>query len=130
MNLDVITQNANYFFIAAAVLAGLALILLFTRRTRAKVKSRAGQRIGVIEYVEIDQTRRMVLVRRDNAEHLLLIGGAADLVVETAIKTSSAHEQAPRDAEPSLRQPMPPVFGDTEPILHPPLAALRRRDFR
>src|SRR5581483_1340423 len=33
----------------------------------------------------VDGRRRLVLVRRDNVEHLLMIGGPADLVVEPNI---------------------------------------------
>ena len=50
---------------------------------------RKGQRLGISEYHEIDKTRRLVLVRRDETEHLILIGGAQDLVVESGISLNS-----------------------------------------
>ncbi len=40
-------------------------------------------RLGVIDSAIIDEARKLILVRRDNTEHLLLIGGPNDLVVES-----------------------------------------------
>lgn len=48
-------------------------------------KMRPGQRIGVIESAVVDGNRRLVLVRRDDIEHLLLLGGDGDVVIETGI---------------------------------------------
>lgn len=48
-------------------------------------KWRPGQRIGVIDSMPVDGTRRLVLVRRDDTEHLLLVGTHGDLVIESNI---------------------------------------------
>lgn len=45
-------------------------------------------RLAVIDAAAVDGRRRLVLVRRDNVEHLLMIGGPADLVVEPNIVRS------------------------------------------
>jgi flagellar protein FliO/FliZ len=58
--------------------AGLGLPALARGRQR---------RLQVVEMIAIDPRRRLVLVRRDDREHLLLIGGATDLAVETGIAT-------------------------------------------
>jgi flagellar protein FliO/FliZ len=42
-------------------------------------------RLAVIDHASVDARRRLILVRRDNVEHLLMIGGPADVVVETNI---------------------------------------------
>lgn len=42
-------------------------------------------RLRVVETRVLDGRRRLVLVRRDTVEHLLVIGGESDLVVETGI---------------------------------------------
>ena len=55
-------------------------------------------RLAVLDHAAVDARRRLVLVRRDNVEHLLLIGGPADVVVETNIVRSAA---PPREAPPS-----------------------------
>jgi len=42
-------------------------------------------RLAVIDHTSVDTRRRLVLVRRDNVEHLLMIGGPSDVVVESNI---------------------------------------------
>ena len=44
-------------------------------------------RLGVIDYASVDARRRLILVRRDNVEHLLMIGGPTDVVVEADRKS-------------------------------------------
>src|SRR5271154_386911 len=53
-------------------------------------------RLGVIDHASVDARRRLILVRRDNVEHLLMIGGPTDVVVEANIVRAAA--AAPRDA--------------------------------
>jgi flagellar protein FliO/FliZ len=42
-------------------------------------------RLAVIDQATVDSRRRLVLIRRDNVEHLLFIGGPSDVVVEQNI---------------------------------------------
>lgn len=41
-----------------------------------------GRRLAIVEVLPVDAKRRLVLIRRDEAEHLLLLGPSQDLVVE------------------------------------------------
>jgi hypothetical protein len=54
----------------------------------------------VIDAAAVDGRRRLVLVRRDNVEHLLMIGGPTDIVVEpNIVRAMPARDQmAPRPA--------------------------------
>jgi flagellar protein FliO/FliZ len=45
-------------------------------------RGRRQRRLAILEVLPIDNRRRLVLVRRDAVEHLILIGGAADIIVE------------------------------------------------
>jgi len=51
-------------------------------------------RLAVIDAAMVDGRRRLVLIRRDNVEHLLIIGGPTDVVVEQNIVRAAG---APRD---------------------------------
>jgi hypothetical protein len=42
-------------------------------------------RLEVVEQASMDGRRKLVLVRRDNVEHLIMIGGPVDVVIETGI---------------------------------------------
>ncbi|MFG1306791.1 flagellar biosynthetic protein FliO [Xanthobacter autotrophicus] len=73
--------------VIGALLAVTVLVMRrLTSRGRGPVRSgRAGPRLAVLDSVAVDQRRRLVLVRRDEVEHLLLVGGASDIVVEHQI---------------------------------------------
>jgi flagellar protein FliO/FliZ len=42
-------------------------------------------RLGVSEQATLDSRRKLVLVRRDDVEHLIMTGGPVDVVIETGI---------------------------------------------
>ena len=145
--METLTPYLNWNIVTAALaVVGLLLIVLFAFRAFSdNVRGRRGARLAISEYHEIDKIRRLVLVRRDGVEHLLMIGGAQDLVIETGIGPAEADERidtyrpavaepafpAPspaRHEEPSFRReeiespqaplrtaPRPPVFGDKAP---------------
>ena len=43
------------------------------------------RRLAIVEVLPLDGKRRLVLLRRDRAEHLLLLGISGDVVVESCI---------------------------------------------
>jgi hypothetical protein len=122
--MEMLAPYLNYIVAAAVLLAVLLIGLLTYRGLNKRVKGRKGQRLGIVEYHEIDETRRLVLVRRDETEHLLLIGGAQDIVVEPKIQLRDGIEAYVED-EPA-RAPIPlrpapraPVFAERRPMLRP-----------
>ncbi|PPC86084.1 MAG: hypothetical protein CTY31_13290 [Hyphomicrobium sp.] len=48
-------------------------------------RSKIEPRIEVIEYANMDGRRKLALIRRDDVEHLIMIGGPVDVVIETGI---------------------------------------------
>lgn len=49
----------------------------------------SGKRLQIVDVTTVDAKRRLVLVRRDDVEHLLLLGATSETVVETGIKTEA-----------------------------------------
>jgi len=47
------------------------------------------KRLDVVDQANVDGRRRLVLIRRDNIEHLIMTGGPVDVVIETGIATTS-----------------------------------------
>src|SRR5690606_8180547 len=47
-------------------------------------------RLAVIDATAVDNQRRLVLVRRDDVEHLILIGGPSDVLIEQSIRKGEA----------------------------------------
>ena len=58
------------------------------------LKRRGERRLGVIEYMALDPKTRLVLVRRDDTQHLLLLGAAGPVVVERGIAEPAPPETA------------------------------------
>ena len=88
-----------YLIAGAVVLVVLIIILVILRSFQGGMGGRRGMRLGISEYYEIDKSRRLILVRRDNVEHLVLIGGGQDVVIEPGISG--------RGSEPGMRKPRP-----------------------
>src|SRR5215469_15576257 len=91
---------ARFFFALVLVLAAFfAVVWAFRRfggeRLGAAPARGRHPRLAVIEATWMgDGRRRLVLIRRDNVEHLLLIGGPTDVVVEANIIRAAAREAA------------------------------------
>lgn len=85
-------------FLLAAGGVGIALLLLigilWILRSRAPSPFvRGGKnrqpRLQVLDAAAVDARRRLVLVRRDGIEHLIMIGGPTDIVIESGISDPS-----------------------------------------
>lgn len=116
--------------IALIALIAIIILILIYKLFNQRVRGRKGQRLGITEFHEIDKTRRVVLVRRDDVEHLIMIGGNQDIVIENNIETGLLSEPSARSRvvaeEPlSMRPPKPAVFGSTRPILRSVEPSLR-----
>ena len=82
-------------------------------------------RLAVIDAAAVDNRRKLVLVRRDNVEHLIMIGGPTDVVVEPNIQRNmpqrdQAPQRGPAGTElPPRHSPLPdPNWQDTESFEH------------
>jgi flagellar protein FliO/FliZ len=69
----------------------------------------ASRRVGVIESVQLDGKRNIVLVRRDDTEHLVLVGGRNDVVIEPNIMRRPVPKPAHRPAPETSRLTSPGV---------------------
>jgi hypothetical protein len=79
--------------------ASLSLAWLFPPRPEP--------RLGVMEQARVDSRRTLVLIRRDDVEHLIMTGGPIDVVIETGI--AALREEAPQ-AGAERHEPEPPIF--------------------
>ena len=63
-------------------------------------------RLAVMDATAVDSHRRLVLVRRDDVEHLILIGGPTDVVVEQNIRLLAPPKRAAADEKPEAPSAM------------------------
>lgn len=93
----------------------LALIGLFLRLSKMisspGFRSKNMARLGVLEAVAVDTKRRLVLVKCDQKEHLILIGGDNDLVVDNDVRNQSK----PVETQPNPRQVVKATNTETTP---------------
>ena len=121
--------GADNTLITALLALGIVLVLIVLGVWLLKLVFSASSNIGrgrnrrlsVVDTLALDPKRQLVIVRRDNVEHLLLVGGPQDIVVEGNI----AAEEAPAAPQQS-RRPIPMVGGrrpSPAPAQTPPPAA-------
>ncbi|MCA1524026.1 MULTISPECIES: flagellar biosynthetic protein FliO [Bradyrhizobium] len=125
-------QGSPITFIVAFIVV-LALIGVAAWLVRRFAGSRIGAntqrgrmpRLAVIDAAAVDGRRRLVLVRRDNVEHLLMIGGPTDIVVEpNIVRAAPSRDQIPQRpsaAESPRLAPMPDAGGWADEAPRPEL---------
>ncbi|RUM19515.1 flagellar biosynthesis protein FliO [Rhizobium phaseoli] len=131
---DLVGAYGSRFLLAAGGV-GLALLLLILAlwliRSRAPSPFvRGGRnrqpRLQVLDAAAVDTRRRLVLVRRDDVEHLIMIGGPTDIVIESRILAEAAEQtESVRRPEPAGERPAIVPRPETPPVSvsRPPLAA-------
>lgn len=82
---------------ALAVVFAIKAYLNGTSPGEMFFKPKSDPRLSVIEYANVDGRRKLLLIRRDEVEHLIMTGGPVDVVIETGI------------GEQKIRQPERPV---------------------
>ena len=81
----------------------LAWVLKFVLNTSRGIRRGGNGRIGITEQIMVDGKRQIVLIRRDDVEHLILTGGPQDIVLEANIPLIAESVAVPS------RRPVPPV---------------------
>src|ERR687890_2613920 len=105
----------KYLIAFAIIFVLLALFALVLRRLTGGRLSVPGNdrrtrqpRLGIVDVYDLDRQRQLILLRRDNVEHLLLVGGPNDVVVETNIvRVPGARLQHPPELAEAERLPEP-----------------------
>lgn len=107
--------EANYITMVVALAIVVVLIVLavwlikLVGDASRNVGRGRNRRLTVVDSVAIDNKRQAVIVRRDETEHLIVIGGPNDLVVESGFAAPAVNQvqRAPR------RKPAEPVAPPT-----------------
>jgi len=66
--------------------AWLARVLGFN--TPLSLRGQKQRRLSVVDAIALDAKRRLILISRDDVEHLICIGGTTDFMVEHNVKTA------------------------------------------
>lgn len=108
----------------AALLATVVLIavllflyrLVFGRRLHMTGGRSRQPRLGVVDAFDLDRQRQLVLIRRDNVEHLVMIGGPNDLVIESAFIRAQPSVALPVGRDKEVSPPAAPLIPMAAPV--------------
>lgn len=143
----IIADNGSRFVIAAAAVAigllCLVIVLWVMRNRPSSPFIRGGKnrqpRLAVLDAAAVDTRRRLVLVRRDDVEHLIMIGGPTDIVIESrigapaerasvaerkaaeplAVESRPATRELPQQAAPALEPETVAAITPVRPVARP-----------
>jgi len=102
---DILSWLFFIVFIGGLILVGGLLLKGYlaqegngTSFTKGFFGPKPEKRLDVVDQASVDGRRRLVLVRRDDVEHLIMTGGPVDVVIETNIEgqvhtTTTAHAE-------------------------------------
>tara|TARA_Y100000766_G_scaffold220974_1_gene193086 strand:- start:840 stop:1220 length:381 start_codon:yes stop_codon:yes gene_type:complete len=100
MDLD-FAHYIQFFFALAFVIGLIGLVTLVMRHyglggaIKFNARSRNGRRrIAVVDAIGVDARRRLILIRRDDLEHLVLLGAHDDLLIEGGIIPPETEENS------------------------------------
>lgn len=83
-------QYLTFAFALMFVLALIGIVAVIFRRLglgHAMPGNPRQRRVSIVEVTPLDTRRRLVLLRRDDVEHLILLGTNGDHVIESGIRT-------------------------------------------
>jgi len=99
-----ITDYLKYALALVFVLSLIGIFAVIARRAgfglSTSVHGKRQRRLGIVESMNIDGKRKLILIKRDNTEHLILLGTEHDLLIESAVApqpnafTQALHEAA------------------------------------
>ena len=103
--LDVFVYLAVVMALAVFMIVGAFLLRTFLAGGNPKeavsrlFAAKPNPRVHVVEQYNVDNRRRLVLIRRDDVEHLIMTGGPVDVVIETGIAARASVPQGPLSAD-------------------------------
>lgn len=120
--MDILFYLFMFAFLALIAVAGVWVVQAYLNGqspAAAIFGPRPERRLAVVEQASVDGRRRLILVRRDGIEHLIMTGGPVDVVIETGIG------EPPRRARPDAGD-----VGVAQPVFARPARPLRQPNER
>ncbi|MEM9028742.1 MAG: hypothetical protein AAGC70_10285 [Pseudomonadota bacterium] len=116
--MDILSWLFFFVFIVGLIAVAGMLVRGYVRTGSTGVAFGSGlfhdkpaKRLGLVEETNLDGRRKLMIVRRDGVEHLIMIGGPIDIVVESGIEHGGerlgrgSDAKAPRVVHSALHRP-------------------------
>ncbi|MCB9994161.1 MAG: flagellar biosynthetic protein FliO [Hyphomicrobiaceae bacterium] len=92
--LNLWSVGLSLIIVLLLIVAAVWLLKVLFNAT-GRIGRNSNKRLAIIDSIPVDSKRNLVLVRRDQVEHLLLVGGGQDVAVETGIPAEYAPSALP-----------------------------------
>ncbi|MGV3491943.1 MAG: hypothetical protein ACO1OG_11540 [Devosia sp.] len=118
----IVTSILALGIVLVLIVLGVWALKLVTRGATSGIGRARTRRLSVVEQVQVDTKRQLLIIRRDNVEHLILTGGPEDLLVEAGIpveQPAAAQPVGRRSTEPQATMAAP------QPLSKPEIDKLR-----
>ena len=92
--MDLVTFIAIFIFVIALIVVGAWLFKKYMPGDSGAAMNFFGnkeKRIGVVQSTSVDSRRKLILIKRDDVEHLIMTGGPVDVLIETNIQNYKSH---------------------------------------
>lgn len=109
----IVTSVLALGIVLVLIVLGLWALKLLTRGTNVVGRGR-NRRLSVIDHMQVDAKRQLLIIRRDNVEHLILTGGPQDVIVETGIPVERPPVPNRRVVEQEVAPPATPTLSKSE----------------
>ena len=98
-----LAEYLRFFLALGFVLVLIAILAALVRRSGlgdrlAVAKTSGERRLDLIEVRPVDAKRKLVLLRRDDREHLVLLGNSQDLLIESDIPVDPSRDNRENEA--------------------------------
>ena len=109
------------FIVGLLVIGGLLLRGYLTTGSPASALTgglfgaKPDKRLEVVDQATVDGRRRLVLIRRDEIEHLIMTGGPVDVVIETGIGQPPPAAARPEPLKPAAKEAPRSLVSHTKP---------------
>lgn len=87
ISLQHLLRFAAALVFVVALMGGLGLLLKRINTGSYKNIIKQKRRLKVLEMLSIDARRRLILIQRDNREHLVILGPNGETVIEAGIES-------------------------------------------
>ena len=105
--LDDLSSYLGYLLAFLFVLALIGIVAWLFKSLSGGRSSNGGgrifgreKRIGVVQAASVDGRRKLILIRRDDKEHLIMVGGPVDMLIENGIEPPGAFTEGRGAHEP------------------------------
>ncbi|WP_158240473.1 FliO/MopB family protein [Telmatospirillum siberiense] len=94
MNWDIYLRSLAVLALVVGLIAAVAWLARRLGMGILVPRGNRRRRLSIEEILPLDNRRRLVVVRWDGSEHLLLVGGTSDIVVDRGVRTAFAADLA------------------------------------